>query len=90
VIRVENSGWWRETQRVRFPFDRYWVSGETAPAAEQAYWANSRRGNQNAYVTVRVHDGDAAVEQLYIDSQPLPEYLRAKPAPTASPAATAR
>jgi hypothetical protein len=28
-------------------------------------------------VTVRVRDGDAAIEQLYIDNQPLRDYLRA-------------
>lgn len=77
VVRVETAGWWGQMQHVRFPFDRYWVSEADAPAAEQAYFANSRRGNENAYVTVRVRDGDAAVEQLYLDNQPLPDYLRA-------------
>ena len=77
VVRVETAGWWSEMQHVRFPFDRYWVSEANAPAAEQAYLANSRRGNENAYFTVRVRAGDAAVEQLYLDNQPLPDYLRA-------------
>ena len=30
-------------------------------------------------VTVRVRDGDAGLEQLYIDEQPLVDYLRAHP-----------
>ncbi len=62
---------------VSLPFDKYWVTERDAPAAETAYRNLSRRGNQNAYVTVRVFRGDAAIEQLYLDNQPLGEYLRA-------------
>lgn len=63
---------------VRFSFDRFWVAEEIAPQAEQAYRENSRRGQQNAFVTVRILNGDAALEQLYIDNKPLAEYLRAQ------------
>jgi uncharacterized membrane-anchored protein len=63
---------------ILLPFDKYWVTERDAPAAEAAYQNLSRRGNQNAYVTVRVFRGDAAIEQLYLDNQPLGEYLRAK------------
>lgn len=61
---------------VTLPFDKYWVSERDAPAAELAYQSLSRRGNQNAYVSVRVFRGDAAIEQLYLDNQPLGDYLR--------------
>jgi hypothetical protein len=54
------------------------VTEKNAPAAEQAYRENSRRGQQNAFVTVRIRNGDAALEQLYIDDKPLPDYLRAQ------------
>jgi hypothetical protein len=47
-------------------------------AAERAYADNSNRKHQNAFVTVRVHHGDAALEQLYIDNKPLVDYLRAE------------
>jgi len=63
---------------IALPFNKYWVTERDAPAAETAYQNLSRRGNQNAYVTVRVFRGDAAIEQLYLDNQPLGEYLRAK------------
>ena len=63
---------------ITLPFDKYWVTERDAPAAETAYRNLSRRGNQNAYVSVRVFRGDAAIEQLYLDNQPLGEYLRAK------------
>lgn len=62
---------------VSLPFDKYWVTERDAPAAEAAYRAQSRRDKRNAFVTVRVFRGDAAIEQLYLDGQPLGEYLRA-------------
>jgi uncharacterized membrane-anchored protein len=77
VLRVEMGYWSDGWQYVKFPFDRLWVAEKIAPQAEQAYRENSRRGKENAYVTVRVRNGDAALEQLYIDNQPLADYLRA-------------
>lgn len=62
---------------VSLPFDKYWVTEREAPAAESASRAQSRREKRNAYVTVRVFKGDAALEQLYLDGLPLGEYLRA-------------
>ena len=62
---------------ISVPFDKYWVTERDAPAAETAYGNLSRRGNQNAFATVRVFRGDAALEQLYLDNQPLGDYLRA-------------
>jgi uncharacterized membrane-anchored protein len=62
------------------PFDKYWVTERDAPAAEAAYRAQSRLEKKNAFVTVRVFRGDAALEQLYLDNQPLGEYLRANAA----------
>jgi len=63
--------------KVAVPFDKYWVTERDAPAAEAAYRAQSRRDKKNAFVTVRVFRGDAAIEQLYLDNQPLADYLRA-------------
>jgi uncharacterized membrane-anchored protein len=62
---------------VSLPFDKYWLSERDAPAAEAAYVAQSRRDKRNAFVTVRVFRGDAALEQLYLDNLPLGECLRA-------------
>lgn len=66
-------------RRVYFPFDHYWVSERDAVAADAAYAKNTTREKHNAYVTVRVRSGDAAIEELYIDDQPLKEYLRTHP-----------
>ncbi len=81
VVRAEVGYSWGGWEHVRFPFDKLWVSEKTAPAAERAYLENSRRGNGKAYVTVRVRDGDAALERLYIGDQTLADYLRAHPSP---------
>src|SRR5436305_9585138 len=78
AMKVEPGGWWQERQHIVFPFRCFWLTEKNAPAAEQAYRNNSRRGQQNAYVTIRIRNDDAALEQLYIDNQPLADYLRAQ------------
>lgn len=77
VVKAKGGYWNDGWRRVEFPFDRLWLGEKIAPGAESAYRENSRRDKQNAYVTVRVRDGDAALEQLFIGNQPLREYLRA-------------
>lgn len=76
AMKVEPGGYWDEQQRVVFPFRYFWLSEKRAPAAEQAYRENSKRGQQNAFVTIRIRNGDAALEQLFIDNKPLADYLR--------------
>jgi uncharacterized membrane-anchored protein len=61
---------------IALPFDVYWVNERDAPAAEAAYRAQSTGEKRNAFVTVRVLNGNAALEQLYLDGLPLGEYLR--------------
>jgi uncharacterized membrane-anchored protein len=76
LVPVESAWWYGGKQHVRFPFNKFWIAETNAPAAERAYVENSRRDNQNAYVTVRVRRGDAALDELFIDNKPLSEYLR--------------
>ncbi len=64
---------------LQFPFDRYYMDEEAAPAAEAAYFAYSRREVQDVYVTVRVKDGFAVVEELYIAGMPIKEFLSKNP-----------
>ncbi len=60
---------------VRWPFDRYYMQEDLAPRAESAYRQHSRRDNLNAYITVRVWHGYAALDELYINGLPIYEYL---------------
>ena len=77
VVKAESGYWFDHADHVKFSFNQFWVTEKNAAAADKAYVENSRREKQNAYVTVRIRDGDAALEQLYIDNQPLRDYLRA-------------
>lgn len=70
------------------PFDRYYLDESLAPRAEQLYRdRNQRRPDATlqqseaeaaqlpTYVTVRVRDGHAVLDQLVIDGRPLAEWF---------------
>lgn len=63
---------------LRLPFDRYYLDENIAPAAEQAYREHSRRGRQDAFVTVRVKSGFAVLEELYIGEMPITDFILKK------------
>ena len=65
---------------LRLPFDRFYMDEDAAPAAEQAYWKYSASSNRNAHVQVRIEKGFAVLEDLYVDGQPIREYLAQNPA----------
>jgi len=50
-----------------------------APAAEAAYREHNRGEVRNVYVTVRVKDGNAVVEEFFISGMPIREFLRRSP-----------
>jgi hypothetical protein len=77
VVQAQSFGYYDGKAHLRFSFDRLWVTEANAPAAEKAYAEHSRREKIDAYATVRVIDGDAGIEELYIAGQPLREYLHA-------------
>lgn len=86
-LQVRPGGWGcaEQQQRVLLPFDRYYMEEALAPQAELAYLALNRRGEAamtppNTYVTVRVLDGDAALEDLYLDGKPVLDFLSSAPA----------
>ena len=58
---------------IAYPFDRYYMNEELAPAAERAYL--ERTGERDAFVTVRIRSGFAVLEELYVDGVPIGEYL---------------
>ncbi|MEZ4883377.1 MAG: GDYXXLXY domain-containing protein [Chitinophagales bacterium] len=63
------------------PFDRYYLNEYDAPVAEQAYNDILRQQNRNdsttvaAYIDVRVKNGLAIIEELYLQNQLIKEYL---------------
>ncbi|MEW6173934.1 MAG: GDYXXLXY domain-containing protein, partial [Bacillota bacterium] len=61
----------------RLPFDRYYMEEKAAPAAESAYRRYSMNPERsNAYITVRVKEGFAVLEELYIDGKPIRDFVR--------------
>ena len=77
-VRVNYPETGGTTNRVHLdlPFDRYYMNEKQAPKAEQAYWRNSRRTNQAAYITVRVKSGSAVLENLYIGDEKVEDYIK--------------
>ena len=78
---VAMTSWWVGTNadntiQLSFPFDHYYMDENSASKAETAYRDNSRREHQNAYATVRILNGRAAIEELYIDDKPIRDFLR--------------
>ncbi len=63
---------------LRLPIDRYYMEEKAAPRAEQVYREHSRRDKQDAYVIVRVMDGFAVVEGLYVGDRRIEDLVRQK------------
>jgi uncharacterized membrane-anchored protein len=63
---------------LNLPIDRYYMEEKAAPRAEQAYREHSRRDKQDAYVVVRVKDGFAVIEGLYVGDQRIEDAVRGK------------
>lgn len=75
-----DSGCLGSELRVDFPFNRYYLPEDLAPRAESAYRDMTSRssgevGRVAAYVGVRVREGHAALEELYLDGKPLRQFL---------------
>ncbi len=60
---------------VNLPFNRYYMNEVDAPEADSVYRSQSRR-EEGASVLVRVREGSAVIEGLYIDDMPMEEYIR--------------
>jgi uncharacterized membrane-anchored protein len=71
--------YWQHQDRLldlRLPFDRYYMNAAAAPEAERVVREHSTVTNRNAHVTVRVLNGRAVLEQLYVADIPIEEFLR--------------
>ncbi|MBI1320491.1 MAG: hypothetical protein GC168_16320 [Candidatus Hydrogenedens sp.] len=64
--------------QVVFPLNRFYMQEDIAPEAERVYFDATRSEELRAYVTVRILDGHAVLEQLYIDDTPVADYVRAQ------------
>jgi len=59
--------------------DRYYMGEKAAPVAERLAWQRLRRGvrdEQDTYAVVRVKDGRAVLEALYVAGRPIEDAVR--------------
>jgi uncharacterized membrane-anchored protein len=61
---------------LELPFDRYYMEEKAAPAAEAAYRQHSQQGKLDAYIVVRVKDGFAVIESLYVGGQRIEDAVK--------------
>lgn len=59
--------------RLALPFDRFYMEESLAVKAESAY--RNRTFGEQAWVEVRVRDGHAVLEELYLDGRPIREIV---------------
>lgn len=59
---------------VELPFDRFYMPEKLAPRAEQVYRAEAR--STNAWLAVRIKNGAAVIENVFVDERPLAEAAR--------------
>lgn len=62
---------------INYPFNRFYMEESAAPRAERVYWEQRQEGRRDTYVVVRVLDGAAVIEDLYVNDMPIYDYLRA-------------
>jgi len=77
-LRV-HAGWQSgPSVQVDLPFDRFYMEEQIAPAAERAYRQNNRWGQTNttAYALVRIRDGRAVIENVFIGDKPISQVAR--------------
>jgi uncharacterized membrane-anchored protein len=57
------------------PFDRYYLQEEVAQVAEKYYRQVNQDKEIASYVVVRVKSGFGVLEELYLDQQPIYQYI---------------
>jgi uncharacterized membrane-anchored protein len=63
------------TARLDFPFDRWYMNEELAPKAEKEVAAALTRAGTRCWLAVRIRDGKAVAEQLYINDTAIADWL---------------
>lgn len=58
------------------PFDRYYLEESLAPAVDLAYQEMSRDKEKQAFIGVRILEGRAVIEELYLNHLPAREYIK--------------
>jgi uncharacterized membrane-anchored protein len=75
-VKVSYIGSSDKKIHIQFPFQRFYMEEEIAPAAEKAYRTSNSEDEKDAYVTVRIKNGYGVLEGLFIGGKPIKEFLR--------------
>ena len=74
-IAIKNRYSYKETYRIKLPFDRYYAEESKAPRIEALLWNRERDADREFYADVRIKDGYGVIAELYVDDTPILEYL---------------
>lgn len=69
-IRVTIMSHWKGAAMIKWPFSRYYMPEALAPGAENAYRESDKK---NTWAVVRVQNGDAVIEKLFINRKDVKE-----------------
>ena len=61
---------------LELPIDRYYMEEKSAPLAEKIYRQHTQSGKEDAYVVIRIQDGFAVIESLYVAGKRIEELVR--------------
>lgn len=76
-VKVQTtSGVYEGSVGIEYPFRQYFLSEKKAPKAESLYRDHSSQERREAYISVRVKDGLAVLENLFIAGKPISEYFQ--------------
>ena len=78
-LRLRATGIYPDEEGNRFvwvlmPFGRYYMDEDLAPKAGRAVWGG-RRGQREAFVSIRIRNGVGVIEELYVDGVPIHQWL---------------
>lgn len=61
---------------IDWPFERFYMEESKAPLAEEAYNESRADSSVISYALVKVKNGDAVLENVFIDNKPMDEYIK--------------
>jgi uncharacterized membrane-anchored protein len=61
---------------LNLPVNRYYMEEKAAPVAERIYQRHAQRERKDAYIVVRIKDGFAVIENLYVGGQKIEDAVK--------------
>ena len=64
------------TVHLNYPFDEFYMDEYKAPKAENTYWESNRNKANTTYASVKILNGDAVIENVYINDVPIGQLIK--------------